>query len=123
MQRAANTSQSEVESAGVSSRPLAYRPRRGLSIPSITVLDSSGRIIEAEQRRVFRHIAQNGRGADILFAGGTTGELNRISNHERQRLIRILAEEVAALRREILRSGGSAPEAWVGISAATRNET
>ena len=58
----------------------AYRPRRGLSIPSITVLDSSGRVIEEEQRRVFRHLAQSGKGADILFAGGTTGELNRILN-------------------------------------------
>ena len=70
--------------------------RRGLSIPSITVLDESGRIIEEEQRKVFQYNAQEGRGADIIFGGGTTGEYNRISNDERQRLIHILSGEIPA---------------------------
>ena len=35
--------------------------RRGLSIPSITVLDESGKIIEEEQRKVFQYNAQEGR--------------------------------------------------------------
>ena len=104
------------------SRPI-YRPRRGLSIPSITVLDSSSRVIEAEQRRVFRYIAQSGMGADILFGGGTTGELNRISNTERQRLIRILIDEVSSINTEARAAEVSTVEAWVGISGATRNET
>src|SRR5215831_18862427 len=30
-----------------------YRPKRGLSVPSITVLDREGRIVESEQRQVF----------------------------------------------------------------------
>src|SRR6266852_4874107 len=51
-----------------------YQPRRGLSIPAITVLDATGRVIEEEQRSVFRYLAQQGRGADILFGVGTTGE-------------------------------------------------
>ena len=62
-----------------------YEPRRGLSIPSVTVLDSAGHVIEDEQRSVFRFIAQEGSGADIIFGVGTTGEWNRIANSERQR--------------------------------------
>ena len=100
-----------------------YRPRRGLSIPCVTVLDSSGRVIEEEQRRVFRHAAQSGRGADILFAGGTTGELNRLSNGERQRLIEILVDEAALINGKVRANGHLAAEAWVGVSGATRRET
>ncbi len=99
-----------------------YVPRRGLSIPAITVLDETGRVIEGEQRRLFRYLAQQGAGADIVFGSGTTGEWNRISNHERQRLIRIEADEVAAINREI--SGRASPiEAWAGVTAPTRAET
>src|SRR5204863_10098649 len=78
-----------------------YQPRRGLSIPAISVLDSRGHIIEEEQRSVFRYLAQQGRGADILFGVGTTGEWNRISNCERQRLIWIETDEVAGINRNI----------------------
>lgn len=100
-----------------------YEPRRGLSIPSITVLDSSGKVIEDEQRNVFRFIAQEGSGADIIFGVGTTGEWNRIGNSERQRLIWIEADEIARIN-ERMRKGGLRPvEAWVGVTASTRNET
>ncbi|HKP85522.1 MAG TPA: hypothetical protein VJZ26_05470, partial [Blastocatellia bacterium] len=44
-----------------------YEPRRGLSIPSVTVLDRAGAVIESEQREVFRFIGQEGMGADIIF--------------------------------------------------------
>ena len=98
-----------------------YQPRRGLSIPAITVLDSRGRVIEDQQRSVFRYLAQQGRGADILFGVGTTGEWNRISNVERQRLIRIETDEVARINQEI--SAEIQPvEAWVGVTADTRRE-
>lgn len=100
-----------------------YQPRRGLSIPAITVLDSSGRVVEDEQRRVFRHLAQQGRGADILFGVGTTGEWNRISNSERQRLIWIETDEVARINQEISKREIQPVEAWVGVTAATRTET
>jgi dihydrodipicolinate synthase/N-acetylneuraminate lyase len=99
-----------------------YEPRRGLSIPSITVLDSEGRIIESEQRRVFRYNAQQGWGADIIFGAGTNGEWNRISNDQRQRLIQIETDEVARINEEIRQSGRSV-EAWVGVTAGTRSET
>jgi dihydrodipicolinate synthase/N-acetylneuraminate lyase len=102
---------------------LRYLPRRGLSIPTITVLDESFRVIEAEQRRVFRHNAQQGYGADIIFGVGTTGEWNRISNGERQRLIRIEVDEVGRLNQESAAQHKAPVEAWVGVTAESRKET
>lgn len=100
-----------------------YEPRRGLSIPSITVLDRTSKVIESEQRDVFRFIAQEGYGADIIFGIGTTGESSRIENTERQRLIWIETDEIARIN-EHLRARDLRPiEAWVGVTAATRKET
>lgn len=99
------------------------RVRRGLSIPSITVLDADGRIIEAEQRKLFRYNVQEGKGADIIFGVGTTGEFNRISNHDRQRLIAILSEEVGKINRELSEHKPSAVEGWAGVTAETKNLT
>ena len=100
-----------------------YQPRRGLSIPAITVLDSSERVIEDEQRSVFRYLAQQGCGADILFGVGTTGEWNRISNNERQRLILIETDEVARINFDISGRDLLSVEAWVGATGTTRAET
>src|SRR5215813_5235296 len=77
-----------------------YRPRRGLSIPAITVLDENDRVIEDDQRRLFRYLTQEGKGADIIFGVGTTGEWNRITNAERQRLIWMEIDEVARINRD-----------------------
>ena len=100
-----------------------YEPRRGLSIPSVTVLDRAGAVIESEQREVFRFIAQEGMGADIIFGIGTTGEWNRIRNAERQRLIWIETDEVARINEQVGARGLRPIEAWVGVTAATRGET
>lgn len=119
--------QSSIENATVSirgcSNGLAYHPRRGLSIPSITVLDDLGRVVEAEQRRVFRYLVQDGLGADIIFGGGTTGEWNRISNAERQKLIWIETDELGRINQEVSRRGRQPAEAWVGVTAPTTAET
>jgi dihydrodipicolinate synthase/N-acetylneuraminate lyase len=105
-------------------RPAArYEPRRGLSIPAITVLDPFGRVVEEEQRRVFRFVAQQGAGADIIFGAGTTGEWNRIANAERQRLMRIEADEIFRINEQIASRGLAPVEAWVGVTAETRAET
>ena len=100
-----------------------YTPRRGLSIPAITVLDENGRVIEDQQRNVFRYLAQDGLGADIIFAAGTTGEWNRISNIERQRLIWVATDEVAQINQELVNRRRQTVEAWVGVTATTRSET
>ena len=97
--------------------------RRGLSIPSITVLDESGKIIEEEQRKVFQYNAQEGRGADIIFGVGTTGEYNRISNDERQRLIHILSDEVKKINEVLLKQKKSPIEGWAGVTAETKSLT
>ncbi len=103
--------------------PDHYQPRRGLSIPSITVIDEQGRVIEEQQRRVFRYDAQQGYGADILFGIGTNGEWNRLANSERQRLIHIESDEVARINEELKAANRPTVEAWVGVSATTRRET
>src|SRR3989442_13998467 len=71
----------------VAPRSSHYTPRRGLSIPAITVLDENGRVIEDQQRNVFRYLAQDGLGADIIFAAGTNGEGNPNFKKRRQPLI------------------------------------
>jgi len=109
--------------ARLPARGLRYEPRPGLSIPSISVLDSQGRVIEPEQRRLFRYNSQQGYGANIIFGGGTNGEWNRISNGERQRLMMILADEVSRINREQEARGAEKIEAWVGVTARTRAET
>ena len=100
-----------------------YHPRRGLSIPSITVLDSSGRVIEAEQRSVFRFNAQQGLGGDIIFAAGTNGEWNRIANSERQRLITIQADELARINDDLVGQRRTPIEAWAGVTGSSAEET
>lgn len=100
-----------------------YVPRRGLSIPAITVLDSAGRVIEDEQRRVLRHLTQGGQGADIIFGVGTTGEWNRLANRERQRLVAIQSDEIERINTAMGRRGLRPVEAWAGVTAPTRAET
>src|SRR5882724_8269836 len=100
-----------------------HRPKRGLSVPSITVLDREGRIIEAEQRQVFRYNIQQGYGADIIFGIGTNGEWNRITNAQRQQLMQIETDEVGRINDELTIAGRPPVEAWVGVTASTRQET
>ncbi|MGH7934508.1 MAG: dihydrodipicolinate synthase family protein [Candidatus Binataceae bacterium] len=103
-------------------RRTATPPRRaaraGLSIPIVTVLDRNGRVLADEQRAVVRYAAQEGSGADIVFAAGTTGEWDKLDNPRRQLVARITVEECRRSSR-----GSHAVEAWVGITARTRGET
>ena len=121
---------------------MSYTPKSGLNVPVITVLDDSGRVIADEQRRVIRHVVQNGYGADVVFGVGTTGEWNRIANAERQRIMEIEVDEVRRISAELIADCGenSRPairnpqssismgrnpqsvEAWVGVNGSTRAE-
>ena len=98
---------------------MKYIPRAGLNTPAVTIVDEGGRVIEAEQRRVFRHLVQNGYGADVLFGVGTTGEWNRLANAERQRVIEIEVDEVRAINRDLSASGRMPVEAWVGVNGSS----
>lgn len=119
------------------------RPRSGLSIPSLTVLDEKGALVEEDQRRLIRFLAQDGYGADILFAGGTTGEWDRIEPALHRRVIEVCADEIARYNTKISRStqkidstfdiasaserGLTTPpsqpvEFWAGITAHTKRD-
>src|ERR1700682_2053429 len=74
-------------------RVARYRPGAGLSVPIVTVLDSAGHVLQADRRALVRYAIQDGAGADIIFAAGTTGEWNRIDSARRQLVARIAVEE------------------------------
>lgn len=102
-----------------------YTPRKGLNVPTVTIVDDAGHIIEAEQRQVIRHVMQQGSGADVIFGNGTTGEWNRLTNAERLRLIEITIDEVAkanAATSNLQPSISNPVEAWIGVNGSTRAE-
>ena len=100
------------------------RPRKGLSVPVITVVDEAGALIEADQRALVRYVIQDGYGADVVFAAGTTGEWDRLHNRVRQRVIQVCAEEVTKANAQ-LRLGRAERdvELWAGITAPSPEET
>ncbi|MBO0722392.1 MAG: dihydrodipicolinate synthase family protein [Blastocatellia bacterium] len=100
-----------------------YLLKRGLNVPVITVLDEAGLVIEEEQRRLLRHVVQDGFGADIVFGVGTTGEWNRLTNSVRQRVMEIEVDELRRINDELsAREAIPRIEAWVGINGRTRAE-
>ncbi len=92
-------------------------------MPCVTALDADGQVLEEDQRRLVRFLIQSGRGADVVFANGTTGEWNRIDAGARARVSQLVIEEVAKANARLGARGGDAVEAWVGITAPTRRET
>lgn len=100
-----------------------YRPREGLSIPVLTVLDEEGRLLESEQRRLLRYLVQSGFGADILFSPGTTGEWPRLVHAHRQQLMAIVLDERRAITERLRRLGRPPVEVWVGVTGQTRAQT
>jgi dihydrodipicolinate synthase/N-acetylneuraminate lyase len=99
------------------------RPKPGLSVPVLTVLDEDGRLIEEDQRALVRHVVQDGAGADIVFSAGTTGEWDKIDNPTRQAVIRVCAEEVAKLNPGLVATTGVRVESWAGVTAPTARDT
>jgi len=89
----------------------------------VTVLDPDGELLEAEQRAVVRYTVQDGYGADVVFAAGTTGEWDRVGNGVRQRVVQICAEEVAKANAALRPSAVRPVEAWAGVTAPTPGET
>lgn len=101
---------------------MKYTPRGGLNVPAITVTDDHGRVIADEQRRVFRHLVQDGYGADVIFGNGTTGEWNRLSNAERQRVIEIEVDEIKHINARLNAIERPPVECWVGVNGSTKSE-
>lgn len=101
---------------------MRYFPRHGLNVPTVTIVDERGKILEQEQRKVIRHVIQNGFGANVIFGNGTTGEWNRLHNEERLRLIEITIDEVGQSGRWAVVGAKQNVEAWVGVNGVTRAE-
>ena len=99
------------------------RPPPGLSVPIVSVLDEEARLIESDQRAVVRHVIQEGFGADVVFAAGTTGEWDRLTNRVRQQVIGVSADEVARQNRLFEPRLSRAVECWAGVTAHTAEET
>jgi len=99
------------------------RPRPGLSVPVVTALDPEGGLLEADQRALVRYVLQQGYGADVVFAAGTTGEWDRVPNALRQRVLQVCAEEVAKANSGRADPAGRPVEAWAGITSHDPGET
>jgi dihydrodipicolinate synthase/N-acetylneuraminate lyase len=69
-------------------------------------------------------VIQDGYGADVVFAAGTTGEWDRVHNSVRQRVIQVCAEEVAKANAQLLAGRAERDvEMWAGITAPSPEET
>jgi dihydrodipicolinate synthase/N-acetylneuraminate lyase len=84
-------------------------------VPIVTMVDRSGKIVEDEQRAVIRYALQDGAGANVLFAAGTTGEWNRLDNKQMQRVAQLAVEEC--------RHDGRSVETWIGVTAHNYADT
>ncbi len=98
-------------------------PRQGLSVPVVSVLDADGALIDDDQRALVRFVIQQGHGADVIFAAGTTGEWDHVSNGVRQRVVQVCAEEVAKVNSQLGQNLGRGVEAWAGVTAPTARDT
>jgi len=87
------------------------------------VVDEQGGLIEADQRALVRYVIQDGYGADVVFAAGTTGEWDRVHNDVRQRVIEVCADEVTRANAELAGRAGRDVELWAGITAPSPEET
>ncbi len=100
-----------------------WKPRRGLSIPCVTALDAAARVLEEDQRRLTRYLIQSGRGADVIFVMGTTGEWRGLEADQRAVAIQVVVEEVRKSESRLALLGQPLPEAWVGITGPSARET
>lgn len=91
---------------------------RGLNVPALSIVDENGRILIEEQRRLLRHLVQDGAGTNVIFGVGTTGEWNRLRNEERLRAMEVTIDEVRAINQHL----GTSVESWVGVNGNTRAE-
>jgi dihydrodipicolinate synthase/N-acetylneuraminate lyase len=86
-------------------------------------LDEGGGVLEEDQRALVRHVIQDGYGADVVFAAGTTGEWDRLTPEVQRRVIQVCTEEVAKANAALAPGLGGEVEAWAGITAHTAEET
>jgi dihydrodipicolinate synthase/N-acetylneuraminate lyase len=68
-----------------------------------------------------RQVIQDGWGADIVFAAGTTGEWDRVPPQLSRRVVQLCAEEVKKANAALAEA--DRVECWAGITAPSANET
>lgn len=91
-------------------------------MPVVTALDSAGAFHEADQRALVRFVLQEGYGADVVFAAGTTGEWDRVAASVCRRVIQTSVEEVAKFNAQ-LDPRARPVEAWAGVTAKSARDT
>lgn len=89
----------------------------------MTAIDPSGDLLEDDQRALVRYVVQDGHGADIVFAAGTTGEWDRIRQDVRQQVIKVCADEVRKINSDLGVHGAREVEVWAGVTAPSPEET
>ncbi|MDX1648399.1 MAG: dihydrodipicolinate synthase family protein [Myxococcota bacterium] len=99
------------------------RPKPGLSVPVVSVLDEGGALLEEDQRAVVRFVIQEGFGADVVFAAGTTGEWDRIGPAAQRAVVQIASEEVAKANAALGAGDAARVECWAGVTAHSPEDT
>ena len=93
---------------------------KGLSVPLLTALDEQGRLDAASQRRLCAWAWQAGRGADIFFPSGTTGEWNRLSPETLRQVNEECHLALASLKPSL---DGAQPALWAGVTSPKTNDS
>jgi dihydrodipicolinate synthase/N-acetylneuraminate lyase len=93
---------------------------KGLSVPLLTALDEQGRLDAASQQRLCAWAWQQGRGADIFFPSGTTGEWNRLSPETLRQVNEACLKALAALGPS---QEGEQPALWAGVTSPRLNDS
>jgi dihydrodipicolinate synthase/N-acetylneuraminate lyase len=94
-----------------------------LSVPVVTIVDEGGGLLEEDQRALVRYVIQEGRGADVIFAAGTTGEWDRLPARTSRDAVRVCADETARQNQALGDRLTRPVECWAGITAHGTRET
>lgn len=92
-------------------------------MPVVTALDPDGGFAESDQRALVRFVLQEGYGADVVFAAGTTGEWDRVDASVCRRVIQASVEEVAKANGLQAEPRARPVEAWAGVTAQSAEDT
>lgn len=78
---------------------------------------------EVDYRKAIRYTFAKGRGANIIFSLGTTGEADYLFLKDKKNLIAIAVDEVGQLRKKFQHNSGRTLELAVGITGRDIDET
>jgi dihydrodipicolinate synthase/N-acetylneuraminate lyase len=70
-----------------------------------------------------RHVVQEGYGADMVFAAGTTGEWDKLPLSTIQKTIQVCTEEVGKINTSLRHEHARKIECWAGVTAHNPRDT